>query len=113
MLINENAKIERVDLNNIGLFVKSKNGKWRKTGKYWPTFEKAVKGVLQIYTIDQITYAGDCQTVLKEIKSFHDRLDEIANKILSGVDITTNYGLLSPMIKESIDFDIMEKDLYE
>lgn len=86
MKITDSAKIERVDKNNFALFVKSKNGKWRQDGRFWPTFEKAVKGVLQIYTIDQITFVGDLQTVMREIKSFRDRLIEIEKKILSQTD---------------------------
>jgi hypothetical protein len=83
MLINDSVKLERSDDRNITFFEKSEKGNWNRSGMYWPNFEKAVKGVLQIFTIDQITFVGDLQEVMREIKSFRDRLGEIEKKILS------------------------------
>lgn len=86
MLITDNAKIERINDTNIGLFTKSKKGNWTGPHRYYGNFEKAVKGILEYLTLDKITYVGDVQRVLAEFFSVRDRLDEIAKKILDSCD---------------------------
>jgi len=91
--------IERFDKRNIALWKalestkktpekgKIRHGRAWKPIRYYPTIEKAIKGACTLSTVGEITFKGDMESIIDEVKKCSDKIDLIAR----GFKCKSNY----------------------